>query len=149
MLAKVTISLNFLYLLYHPLFYSLWFYISAHFFLLYYLFCYIHDQNFARGSPLFYSFSFLRQNQNQHEKIQGEHPEGAHCFSSNGQTTATKQTKPGRQLSAGLCIPDSMADPWVKVSILSSLPSPKQQTVLLGKRKGSYVFFVNKRFPCP
>ena len=28
-----------------------------------------------------------------------------------GQSTATTQTKPGRQLSAGLCIPDSMADP--------------------------------------
>ena len=32
-------------------------------------------------------------------------------FSSNGQTTATTQTKPGRQFSAGLFIPDSMADP--------------------------------------
>ena len=52
-----------------------------------------------------------RQNQNQHEIIQGEHPAGAHWFSSNGQTTATTQTKPGRQLSAGLCIQDSMADP--------------------------------------
>ena len=25
-----------------------------------------------------------------------------------GQTTATTQTKPGRQFSAGLCVPDSM-----------------------------------------
>ena len=52
-----------------------------------------------------------RQNQNQHERSQGEHPADARCFSSNRQTTATKQTKPGRQLSAGLFIPDSMADP--------------------------------------
>ena len=33
------------------------------------------------------------------------------CFGSNGKTAATTQTKPGRQLSAGLCVPDSMADP--------------------------------------
>ena len=51
------------------------------------------------------------QNQNQHERSQGEHPAGARWFSSNGQTTATTQTKPGRQLSSVLCIPDSMADP--------------------------------------
>ena len=83
-----------------------------------------------------------RQNQNPHERSQGEHPAGARWFISNGQTTATTQTKPGRQLSAGLFVPDSMADPWVKVSRLSGLPSPKQQTILLGERKGSYVFFV-------
>ena len=77
------------------------------------------------------------QNQNHHERSQGEHPAGARWFSSNAQTTETTQTKPGRQLSAGLCVPDSMADPWVKVSRLSGLPSPKQQTVLLGERKGS------------
>ena len=52
-----------------------------------------------------------RQNQNYHEIIKGEHPVGARCFSSNGQTTATTHTKPGCQLSAGLCIPESMADP--------------------------------------
>ena len=51
------------------------------------------------------------QNQNPHERSQGEHPAGARCFRSNGQTTATTQTKPGRQLSAVLCISDSMADP--------------------------------------
>ena len=45
------------------------------------------------------------------KKIQGEHPVGAHWFSTNGKTTATTQTKPGCQMSAGLCIPDSMADP--------------------------------------
>ena len=84
-----------------------------------------------------------RQNQNQHKRSQGEHTAGARCFSSNGQTTATTQTKPGCQLSAGLFVPDSMADPWVKVSRLSGLPLPKQQTVLLGERKGSYIFFVN------
>ena len=89
------------------------------------------------------------QNHNQHARSQCEHPAGARCFSSNGQTTETTQTKPGRQLSAGLCVPDSMADPWVKVSRLSGLPSPKQQTVLLGKRKGSYVFFVNQRSLSP
>ena len=50
------------------------------------------------------------QNQNQHERSQGEHPAGARWFSSNGQTTATTQTKPGRQLSARLCVLDSMAD---------------------------------------
>ena len=89
------------------------------------------------------------QNQIQHERIQGEHPVGALWFSSNGQTTADTQNKPGRQLSAGLCIPDSMADPWVKVNRLNGRTSPKQQTVLLGERKVSYVFFVNKRLPCP
>ena len=52
-----------------------------------------------------------RQNQNQNEIIKGEHPAGARWFSSNGQTTETTQTKPGCQLSAGLFIPDSMADP--------------------------------------
>ena len=52
-----------------------------------------------------------RQNQNQHKSIQVENPADARWFSSNGQTTATTQTKPGRQLSAGLCIPESMADP--------------------------------------
>ena len=90
-----------------------------------------------------------RQNHNQHERSLGKYPAGARCFSSNGQTTVTTQTKPGRQLSAGLCVPDSMADPWVKVSRLSGLPSPKQQTVLLGERKGSYVFFVNQRSLSP
>ena len=84
-----------------------------------------------------------RHNQNQNDRIQGEHPAGARWFSSNGITTATTHTKPGCQLSSRLCIPDSMADPWFKVSRLSGLPSPKQQTVLLGERKGSYVFFVN------
>ena len=125
------------------------FYISAHCFLFSYLFCYIHDQNFARGSPLFSSFSCLFQNKNQHDRSQGEHPAGARCFSSNWKTTETTQTNLSRQLSAGLCVPDSMADPRVKVRRLSSLSSPKHQTVLLGKRKGSYVFFVNKRLPCP
>ena len=38
-----------------------------------------------------------------------------------------------------------MADPWVKVSRLSGLPLPEQQTVPLGERKGSYVFFANQR----
>ena len=90
-----------------------------------------------------------RQNQIQHERIQGEHPAGARCFSSNGQTTSTTQTKPGSQLSAGLCIPDSMADPWFKVSRLSGMPSPKQQTVLLGERKGFFVFFVFQRSLSP
>ena len=90
-----------------------------------------------------------RQNQNQHERSQGEHPAGARCFSLNRQTTETTQTKPGRHLSAGLCIPDSMDDPWVMLSRLSGLPSPKQQTVLLGERKGSYVFFVNQRSLSP
>ena len=90
-----------------------------------------------------------RHNQNQHKRSQGEHPAGACCFSSNGQNTATTQTKPGRQLSAGRCIPYSMADPWVKVSRLSGLPSPKQQTFLFGERKGSCVFFVNRRSLSP
>ena len=90
-----------------------------------------------------------RQNQNQHERSQGERPAGACWLSSNEQTTATTQTNPGRQFSAGLCIPDSMADPWVNVSRLSGLPLPKKQTVLLGERKGSYVFFVNHRSLSP
>ena len=51
------------------------------------------------------------------------------------------------------CLPDwvpgSMSDPWVKVSRLSGLPSPKQQTVLLGEIEVSYGFFVNKRLTCP
>ena len=89
------------------------------------------------------------QNQNQHKRIQGEHPAGARWFSSNGQTTETTQTNPGRQFSARLCIPDSMADPWVKVSRLSGLPSPKQQTVLLSKRKGCYGFFFFQRSLSP
>ena len=89
------------------------------------------------------------QIQNKHKRSLGKHPAGARCFSSNGQNTATTQTKPGRQLSARLCVPDSMADPWVKVSRLSGLPSPKHQTVLLGERKGSYVFFVNQRSLSP
>ena len=46
-------------------------------------------------------------------------------------------------------VPDSMADPWIKVSRLSGLPSPKQQTVLLVEREFSYGFFVKKRLPCP
>ena len=99
--------------------------------------------------PFLKDWWLKRQNQNQHERIQGEHPAVARWFSSNGQTTATTQTKPGRQLSTGLCIRDSMADPWVKVSRLSGLPSPKQQTVLLGERKGSYVLFVNQRYLSP
>ena len=61
--------------------------------------------------PFLKNHQLKRQNQNQHERIQGEHPAGAHWFRSNGQTTATTQTKPGRQLSAGLCVPESMADP--------------------------------------
>ena len=90
-----------------------------------------------------------RQNQIQHKRIQGEHPAGSRWFSSNGQTNATTQTKPGLQLSARLCIPDSMDNPWVKVSRLSGTPLPKQQTVLLDERKWFFVFIVNKRFPCP
>ena len=43
-------------------------------------------------------------------------------------------------------VPDSMVDPWIKFSRLSSLPSPKQQTVLLGEREVSYGFFVNISF---
>ena len=89
------------------------------------------------------------QNQNQHERSQGEHPAGTRWFISNGKTTATTQTKPGCQLSAGLCIPHSMAYPWVKVSRLSGLPSPEQQTVLLVERKGSYFFFVFQRSLSP
>ena len=42
------------------------------------------------------------QNQNQHEIIQGEHPAGARCLGSNGQTTMAAHTKPVRQFSAGL-----------------------------------------------
>ena len=90
-----------------------------------------------------------RQNQNQHKRSQSKHPAGARCFISNGQTTATTQTKPGRQLSAGMCVPYSMDDTWVKVSRLSGLPSPKQQTVLLGERKGFFVFFVFQRSLSP
>ena len=78
-----------------------------------------------------------RQNQNQHERSQGEHPEGDRWFSSNGQTTATTQTNPGRQLSAGLCIPDSMADPWFKVSRLSGLPSWNSKRSFWLNAKGS------------
>ena len=89
------------------------------------------------------------QDHNQNKISQGEHPAGACYFSSNRQTTATTHTKTGRQLSAGLCVPDSMANPWVEISRLSGLPSPKQQTVLLGERKGSYVFFVNQRYLSP
>ena len=99
--------------------------------------------------PFLKDWWLKRQNQNQHERSQGEHPAGARCFSSNRQTAATTHTKPGRQLSAGLCVPDSMADSWVKVSRLSGLPSPKQQTVLLGESKGSYVFFVFQRSLSP
>ena len=89
------------------------------------------------------------QNQNQHERSQGEHPAGARWFSLKRQTTVTTQTKPGCQLSTGLCIPDSMADPWFKVSRFSGLPSPKHQTVLLGEYKGSNVFFVNSCYLSP
>ena len=46
-------------------------------------------------------------------------------------------------------VPDSMADTWIKASILSWMTLPKQQTVLLDEHKGLFVFFVNKRFPCP
>ena len=46
-------------------------------------------------------------------------------------------------------LPDNMADSWGKVSRLSGLPSPKQQTVLLDERKVSYVFFVNQRSLSP
>ena len=46
-------------------------------------------------------------------------------------------------------LPDSMADTGNKVSRLSWMPSPKQQTVLLDEHKGLFAFFVNKRFPCP
>ena len=37
-------------------------------------------------------------------------------------------------------LPDSMADTWIKVSRLSLIPSPKQQTVLLDEQKGLFVF---------
>ena len=87
----------------HPLFILCDFhFISTHCFLFSYLFCYIHDQNFARGYPLFSFLSCLRQNQNQHDRSKGEHPAGARFFSSNEQTTATTHTNPGRQFSAGL-----------------------------------------------
>ena len=39
-----------------PFFILCCFYISPHCYLFSYLFCYIHDQNFARGSPLFSFF---------------------------------------------------------------------------------------------
>ena len=74
----------------------------AHSVIFYNFFNNIHYQNFARGSPLFSSFSCLRQNQNQHKIIRGEHPAGACCLGSNGQTTATTHTNPVRQLSAGM-----------------------------------------------
>ena len=90
-----------------------------------------------------------RQNQNKHERIYCEHPSGARWFSSNEQTNATTQTKLGRQLSAGLCILDSMTDPQVKVSRLSGLRSPKQQMVLLGKCKGFFVIFIIQRYLSP
>ena len=67
--------------------------------------------------PVTYFIPFLknqrlkRQNQNQHERSQGEQPAGACSFSSNRQTTATTQIKLGCQYSAGLSIPDSMTDP--------------------------------------
>ena len=89
------------------------------------------------------------QNQNQHERIQGEHTASARCLSSNWQTTVTTQTKPGRQLSAGLFIQDSMADPWFKVSRLIGMPSTKQQKVLLGEHKGFFVFLVFRRSSYP
>ena len=75
------------------------------------------------------------QNQNQHERSQGKHPAGARCFRSNGQTTATTQTNPGRQLSAVLRWQDSMADPWVKVSRLSDWTSPKQHITFWANAK--------------
>ena len=53
-------------------------------------------------SPFLEDQWLKRQNQNQHDRIQGEHPAGARCFSSNGQTAATTQTKPGHQFSDGL-----------------------------------------------
>ena len=36
------------------------------------------------------------------EEFRGEHPAGARCLGSNGQTTTTAQTKPVRQFDAGL-----------------------------------------------
>ena len=46
-------------------------------------------------------------------------------------------------------VPDSMADPWIKVSRLSGMPSPKQQTFLLRGRKGFFVFLVFRRSSSP
>ena len=89
------------------------------------------------------------QNQIQRKIIQGEHPAGACCFISNRKTTATTQTKLGCQLSAGISISDSIADPWVKVSIFSGMPSPKQQTVLLDDHKEFVVFLVFRRSLSP
>ena len=42
-----------------------------------------------------------------------------------------------------------MADPWFKFSRLIGLLSLKQQTVLLGERKGFFVFFVFQRSLSP
>ena len=53
-------------------------------------------------SPLLKDQRLKHQNQNHHDRNHGKHLSGAQCFSSNGQTAATTQTKPGRQLSAGL-----------------------------------------------
>ena len=44
-------------------------------------------------------------------------------------------------------VPESMVDTRIKVSRLIGLPSPKQQTVLLGKREVSYGFFVKNVYP--
>ena len=46
-------------------------------------------------------------------------------------------------------VPDTMADTWIKVSILSWMPSPKQQTVVLDERKGFFVFLVFQRSLSP
>ena len=46
-------------------------------------------------------------------------------------------------------VPDSMADPWIKVSRLSWMPSTKQQTVLLDEHKGSFIFLVFQHSSSP
>ena len=58
----------------------------------------------ASATIYFLEESTMKNAQNgfQHKIIQGEQPAGACCLISNGQTTATAQTKPVRQLSSGL-----------------------------------------------
>ena len=108
----------------------------------------LNNQNFARGSPLFFSFSCLRQNQNQHDRSHREYPAGARCSSSNGQTDATTQTKPGHQLPDGLGTVQygrslNQGYQIERFTLYKTAHGP------FGRMRRSYGFFVNQLLLCP
>ena len=96
---------------------------SAHCFFFCVLFYNVHDQNFARGSPLLSTVSCLRQNQIQMRKSSVVNKQqGARFFGSNGIRTTTENTSRFANLIAGIFIPGSMTDTGDNVNRLSKYP---------------------------